>query len=210
MCFTTPLCNHRIFLKQLFHFCARKKLAGKLRCNTPVKRNWNSSSEIMRWWHSGAVKPIAHLYANTIWFVLTATYDTTAQWQVTRQLPEWTLVRTPNGQISKIMHLIEIIFNICYCEIWFVVFHCNAGRYHAKFCFSSKTRVSHFTKSLEAAWTSLKFCFEPVRTLVFRKIVTHDTISGVLSCYCTSVISRFSLFYDASQPRVTFHISYFG
>ena len=36
--------------------------------------------------------------------------------------------------------------------------------------------------------------------------MTHHTISGVLSCYCTSVISRFSLFYDASQPRVTFHL----
>ena len=50
------------------------------------------------------------------------------------------------------------------------------------------------------------FCFDPVRTLVFRKIVTHHTISGLLSCYCMSVISRFSLFYDASQPRVTFQI----
>ena len=52
----------------------------------------------------------------------------------------------------------------------------------------------------------MEFCFDPVRTLVFRKIVTHHTISGLLSCYCMSVISRFSLFYDASQPRVTFQI----
>ena len=52
------------------------------------------------------------------------------------------LVRTPNGQISEMLHLIENIFNIYYCEIRFVVFHCNAGRYHAKFYFSSKTRVT--------------------------------------------------------------------
>ena len=31
-----------------------------------------------------------------------------------------------------------------------LLFHCNAGCYHAKFCFSSKTRVSDFRKSLEA------------------------------------------------------------
>ena len=52
----------------------------------------------------------------------------------------------------------------------------------------------------------MEFCFDPVRTLVFRKIVTHHAISGLLSCYCMSVISRFSLFCDASQPRVTFQI----
>ena len=104
------------------------------------------------------------------------------------------------------LHYIENTFNIYNCEIRFVVFHFNVGHCHAKFCFSSKTRVSRFRKSLEAALTSLEFCFDPVRTLVFRKIMTHHTISGVLSCYCMSVISRLSLFYDASQPRVTFQI----
>ena len=116
------------------------------------------------------------------------------------------VVRTPNGQISEMLHYIEKIFNMYYYEIRFVVFHSNTGRYLAKFCFSSKTRVSHFRKSLAAAYTSLELCFDSVRTLVFRKIMTHHTISGVLSCYCTSVISRFSLFYDASHPRVTFQI----
>ena len=116
------------------------------------------------------------------------------------------LLRTPKGQISEILHLIKNTLNIYYCKIRLVVFICNAGRYHAKFCLSSKTRVSHFRKFLEAPQTSLEFYFDPVRTLVFRKIVTHHTISGVLSCYCTAVISRFSLFYDASQPRVTLQI----
>ena len=61
------------------------------------------------------------------------------------------LVRTPNGQISEMLHYTENIFNTYYCEIRFIVFHFNAGRYHVKFCFSSKTRVSHFRKSLETA-----------------------------------------------------------
>ena len=50
----------------------------------------------------------------------------------------------PNGQICEVLHLIENIFNIYYCEILLVVFHCNVGCYHAKSCFLSKTRVSHF------------------------------------------------------------------
>ena len=61
------------------------------------------------------------------------------------------VVRTPNGQNSEMLHYIESIFNTYYCEIRFIVFHFNAGRYHVEFCFSSKTRVSQFRKSLEAA-----------------------------------------------------------
>ena len=61
------------------------------------------------------------------------------------------LVLTPNGQISEMLHYTKNIFNTYYCEIRFIVFHFNAGRYHVKFCFSSKTRVSHFRKSLETA-----------------------------------------------------------
>ena len=65
--------------------------------------------------------------------------------------PGGQLVLTPNRQIGEMLHYIENIFNTYYCEIRFIVFHFNAGRYHVKFCFSSKTRVSHFRKSLETA-----------------------------------------------------------
>ena len=57
----------------------------------------------------------------------------------------------PRNKLVKYCILIESIFNIYCCEIRLVVFHCNAGRYHAKFCFLLKTRVSHFGESLEAA-----------------------------------------------------------
>ena len=62
-------------------------------------------------------------------------------------------VAGPNAErtISEMLHYTENIFNTYYCVIRFIVFHFNAGRYHVKFCFSSKTRVSHFRKSLETA-----------------------------------------------------------
>ena len=42
-------------------------------------QSWNSCSKNNRWRLSGAVKHIASPYANTIWFVLTATFGTSAQ-----------------------------------------------------------------------------------------------------------------------------------
>ena len=61
----------------------------------------------------------------------------------------WSERRT--DKISQMLHYAENIFNTYYCEIRFIVFHFNAGRYHVRFYFSSKTRVSHFRKSLETA-----------------------------------------------------------
>ena len=54
----------------------------------------------------------------------------------------------------------------------------------------------------------LESYFGPVRTLFFHKRCDALYNLRVLICSCTSVISRFSLFCDALQPRVTFQISF--
>ena len=54
-----------------------KRLAGKFRCN---KTQLKQLLQNIRWWNSGAVKHIARLYVNTIWFVQTASYETAAHW----------------------------------------------------------------------------------------------------------------------------------